>query len=179
MVPLVLAAKGHSVINSLTYTALAFLGYPLGSALSLLVVERMDRKWLIVGSAFMMSVLGVSLGYSSSGAQIIAFGFTYTLVSNVFSNALHIFQAEIFPTSVRATATGIAYGLSRLSSALMPFVLVPVLDRWGATWMFGVVGAALWIAMLDIGLFAPATTGRSLEVVNEPIRRDARTLSKL
>jgi putative MFS transporter len=59
-----------------------------------------------------------------------------------------------------------AYGLSRLSSAAMPFVLVPVLDQWGPGAMFAVIAAALWIAIIDIALFAPSTTGLSLEQVN-------------
>jgi putative MFS transporter len=166
LVPLVLAAKGYSVVTSLTFTTLTFIGYPVGSALSLPIIERVDRRWLIVGSASLMSVLGVSMGYSTSSTAIVVLGFLYTAVSNVFSNGLHIFQVEIFPTSVRATAAGACYGLSRLSSAAMPFVLLPVLERWGAGPMFVVVAAALWIVILDVALFAPSTTGRSLEDVN-------------
>jgi putative MFS transporter len=166
LVPVVLAAKGYSIVSSLTFVAWTFLGYPIGSALSLPLVERLDRRWLIVGSASLMSAFGLVLGYASSPTAIVVFGFLYTAVSNVFSNALHIFQVEIFPTFVRATAAGTAYGLSRLSSGAMPFVLVPVLDRWGAGAMFAVIAAALWIAIVDIALFAPSTTGRSLEQVN-------------
>lgn len=33
-----------------------------------------------------------------------ALGFAYTTVSNVFSNAFHTYQGELFPTSLRATA---------------------------------------------------------------------------
>ena len=58
-----------------------------------------------------------------------------------------------------------AYGLSRLSSGAMPFVLVPVLDTWGPGAMFAVIAAALWIVIMDIALFAPKTTGRSLETI--------------
>jgi putative MFS transporter len=166
LVPLVLASKGYSIVTSLTFTTLTFIGYPVGSALSLPIIERVDRKWLIVGSAFFMSVLGIAMGYSSSSTAIVVLGFLYTAISNVFSNGLHIFQVEIFPTSVRATAAGACYGLSRLSSAAMPFVLLPVLQNWGAGPMFVVVAAALWIVMVDVGLFAPSTTGRSLEDVN-------------
>ena len=166
LVPLVLASKGYSIVTSLTFTTLTFVGYPVGSALSLPIIERLDRKWLIVGSAFFMSVLGIGMGYSTSPVAIVVLGFLYTTVSNVFSNGLHIFQVEIFPTSVRATAAGLCYGLSRLSSAAMPFVLLPVLERWGAGPMFVVVATALWIVMFDVALFAPRTTGRSLEEVN-------------
>jgi putative MFS transporter len=51
LVPTVLAAKGYSIVTSLTFTSLTFIGYPIGSALSLPIVERVDRRWLIVGSA--------------------------------------------------------------------------------------------------------------------------------
>jgi putative MFS transporter len=166
LVPLVLASKGYSIVTSLTFTTLTFIGYPIGSALSLPIIERLDRRWLIAGSAFFMSVLGIGMGYSTSPVAIVALGFLYTAVSNVFSNGLHIFQVEIFPTFVRATAAGVCYGLSRLSSAAMPFVLLPVLERWGAGPMFVVVATALWIVIVDVALFAPRTTGRSLEEVN-------------
>jgi putative MFS transporter len=167
LVPTVLAAKGYSIVTSLTFTSLTFIGYPIGSALSLPIVERIDRRWLIVGSAALMAVFGLTLGSASSPAMILASGFMYTATSNIFSNALHIFQVEIFPTFVRATAAGTAYGMSRLSTGAMPFVLVPVLDRYGPTAMFGVIAGALAICIVDIALFAPPTTGRALEVIAE------------
>ena len=166
IVPLVLAAKGFSVLTSLTYTAVAFLGYPAGSLLSLLFVERMERRRLIVSSALLMAILGLMLGYATTPVAIVTFGLLYTMTSNIFSNAYHIFQGEIFPTSIRATATGSAYGLSRLSSALMPFVLLPVLQRFGAGIMFATIAAAMLVVIADIGLLAPRTTGLTLEEIN-------------
>ena len=165
LVPLVLASKGFSVVNSLTYVSAVYIGYPLGSALSIPLVERFDRRWLIVGSAMVMAVLGIALGLASAPIAIMVFGMSYTVVSNIFSNAFHIFQAEIFPTAIRATATSTAYGLSRLSSAAMPFVLLPLLERSGATAMFAAVATAMAIVVVDIGVFAPSTTGRPLEHV--------------
>jgi putative MFS transporter len=165
LVPLVLVAKGYSVVNSLTYTTLVFVGYPLGSALSIPIVERLDRRWLIVGSGSLMAAFGLALGAAPSAEVIVPLGLMYTMAANVFSNAFHVFQAEIFPTAVRATAAGTAYGLSRLSSAAMPFVLLPLLNDVGAVAAFGAVSVAMLIVVLDIGLFAPSTTGRGLEEV--------------
>jgi putative MFS transporter len=166
MIPLVLAAKGFSIVTSLTYTSLAFIGYPFGSALSAWIVDAIDRRWLIVASASLMAVFGLALGASTSAGMIVLLGFLYVVVSTVFSNGFHIFQAELFPTFARATAAGSAYGLSRLSSGLMPFVLVPVMDQWGPVWMFAVISAAMLIVVVDIGVFAPSTTGKALEVVS-------------
>jgi putative MFS transporter len=163
LVPLVLASKGLSVINSLTYVSAVYIGYPVGSALSIPLVERVDRRWLIVTAAALMAFCGIALGLAAAPAAIIVFGLSYTIVSNIFSNAFHIFQAEIFPTQVRATAASTAYGLSRLSSAAMPFVLLPLLERSGPPAMFAAVAAAMVIVMVDIGVFGPSTTGRPLE----------------
>ena len=88
-------------------------------------------------------------------------------ISNVFSNAYHIYQAEVFPTRLRATATSSTYSLSRLSSGLMPFILLPLLHNAGAGTLFVAVAAALVVVALDIALFGPRTTGRALESVNE------------
>ena len=165
MVPLVLASKGFPVLSSLTYTTVAFLGYPIGSALSLLVIEKLDRRLLIVIAAIGMAILGLLLGVSASRVLIAVFGILYTLVSNVFSNAFHVLQGEIFPTPIRGRAAGSAYGLSRLSSAAMPFIMVPVLARSGPGAMFAIIAAAMLIVVVDIVLFAPRTTGRTLEEI--------------
>jgi MFS transporter, putative metabolite:H+ symporter len=165
MVPLVLAHKGFSVLASVTYTTIAFLGYPLGSVLSVLVVERIDRRLLIMTSAAGMAAFGLGLGVAGSPFIIGLVGILYTLVSNIFSNAFHILQGEIFPTAIRGRAAGSAYALSRLSSAAVPFVLLPVLHRYGSGTMFTIVAAAMVIVIVDIGLFAPQTTGRNLEQI--------------
>ena len=165
IVPLVLAAKGFSVLSSLTYVTIAFFGYPIGAALSVPIVERMERRHLIVGAAFLMAVFGLGVGYATAPAAIMVLGFAYTVTSNIFSNGFHILQGEVFPTALRARAAGSIYGLSRLSSAAMPFVLLPVLQRYGPTVMFGCIAMAMFIVIVDIGFFAPATTGRALEEI--------------
>ncbi|GAA3575341.1 MFS transporter [Amycolatopsis ultiminotia] len=165
LVPIVLAAKGFGLVSSLTFSALTFLGYPIGSALSVPIIERMERKWLIVASAAAMAVFGLAFGYATSGVLIAVFGFCYTAVSNVFSNAFHTYQGELFPTSLRGTAAGSAYALSRLATAAMPFVLLPVLQAAGATTMFAVVAAAMALLIVDVALLGPRTTGESLETI--------------
>ncbi|WP_431877007.1 MFS transporter [Amycolatopsis sacchari] len=166
LVPIVLVAKGFPVVQSLLFTALTYLGYPAGSALSLPVVERVERKFLVLGSALAMGVCGLAFGLASNTTLIVAFGFLYTAASNFFSNAYHIYQAEIFPTALRGTATSGTYSLSRLASGVMPFVLLPLLNSAGAGPLFAVVAAAMVLVALDIAVLGPRTTGRALEVVN-------------
>jgi putative MFS transporter len=98
---------------------------------------------------------------------IVGAGFLLTATSNVFSNAFHIYQAEIFPTRIRATAVGTAYSLSRLSGAILPFISVSVLDHLGASAVFIGSAAIMGLIGLDVGLLGPRSTGLNLEEASD------------
>jgi putative MFS transporter len=117
-----------------------------------------------------MAVFGIAFGMAGNMVGIVVFGFCFTLLSNIFSTTFHIYQAEIFPTSLRATATSWTYSLSRLSGGVMPFFLVPLLNAYGAAALFAVVACALVVLALDVLMLGPRTSGRALESVN-PIPR--------
>ena len=97
--------------------------------------------------------------------MIVVAGFLLTSVSNVFSNAFHIYQAEIFPTAIRSTATGVCYSLSRATSAVLPFVAVPALAAFGPVAVFSGSAALTILLCLDVGLLGPRSTGLKLEEV--------------
>jgi putative MFS transporter len=163
---LVLVSRGYDVTSSLLFTAVSFIGYPLGSLISIPLMKRFERKYLIMATVVVMAVCGVLFATVSVPAMIVVFGLLTTAASNVFSNAYHVYQAEIFPSDVRATAVGWTYSVSRLSSAALPFILIPVLNHYGATTMFAVALVALAAAIAVLVPFGPRTTGRSLDEIN-------------
>ncbi len=163
---LVLVSRGYDVTSSLLYTALSFLGYPVGSALSVPLFKRFERKYLVLATIAALAAFGLLFATVPSPALIVVFGFLTTATSNVFSNVYHVYQAEIFPTDVRATAVGWTYSLSRLSSGALPFILIPVLDDHGAGAMFTVVLVALGIAAGVVAWIGPRTSRRNLEEIN-------------
>jgi putative MFS transporter len=165
LAPVVLHAKGFDVVQSLGYAAISFLGYPIGSAASIPIIERVERKWLIVGSALVMGVTGMVFGYARDAALIVTAGFVLTCASNVFSNGFHTYQAEIFPTRIRSSAISVAYSLSRVTSAVLPFVALNALDHLGAGTVFTGSAIILVILCLDVAILGPRSTGRSLETV--------------
>ncbi|HWJ80015.1 MFS transporter [Ureibacillus composti] len=174
--PLILAEKGYTITTSLQYIALSFIGYPLGSLLAVPLVERIHRKWLIVITAVGMATFGMMFGMAETPIFIILGGFFFTIFGNIFTSAFNVFQAEIFPTKIRATASGSAYSLSRLTSGLLPFILLPILNQSGATTVFYIIAGAMLILILDISILAPKTTGKSLttdeNLVNSDIESD-------
>jgi MFS transporter, putative metabolite:H+ symporter len=163
---LVLVSRGYDVTSSLLFTALSFIGYPIGSMLAIPLLKWFERKYLVMSTVAAMAVFGLLFATVGNTALIVAFGFLTTATSNIFSNVYHVYQAEIFPTDVRATAVGWTYSLSRLSSGALPFILIPVLDNYGATAMFSVVLLALAITIAVVAWIGPRTTRRNLEEIN-------------
>ncbi len=167
LAPLVLVSKGFEVTESLGYAALAFAGYPIGSLISVPLVERFERKHLIIASALGIAVCGIVFAASTNVAVIVAAGFLLTAVSNIFSNAFHIYQAEIFPTAIRSTASGICYSLSRATSTVLPFIAVPALAALGPVAVFSGSAFLIVLLCLDVGLLGPRSTGLELEKVQQ------------
>ena len=163
---LVLVSRGYDVTSSLLFVALSFVGYPIGSLISIPLLKRFERKYLVMASVVVMAVCGILFATVGSAAAIVVCGLLTTAASNVFSNIYHVYQAEIFPSDVRATAVGWTYSVSRLSSAALPFILIPVLDNYGAAAMFTIVVAALAITIAVVAPFGPRTSGRSLDDIN-------------
>jgi putative MFS transporter len=163
LAPLVLLSKGYSVTASLGYAALSYAGYPVGAILATFVVERFERKFLIIGSALLIAVFGLVFGVSTTIPVIVSAGFLLTVASNVFSNAYHVYQTELYPTSVRSSAIGIAYSLSRAVSAILPFVAVALLDRVHAAGIFTASAVLIVLLCLDVALLGPRTNGRPLD----------------
>ncbi|MFE3637240.1 MFS transporter [Streptomyces cellostaticus] len=159
LAPQIVAAKGYGIVAGLGFTALSFLGYPVGSALALPVVDRLERRTLVALSAGAMVVAGLGFAYAGSAALIVACGFAYTLFSNVFSSVSHVYLSEQYPTAIRATASGAAYSLSKLSAAAIPFVLLPVLEGHGAGALFSVIAAAMAVLAVTVLTLGERTTG--------------------
>ncbi|GGS25262.1 MFS transporter [Streptomyces aureoverticillatus] len=163
LAPQILAAKGYDVVTSIGFTAVSFLGYPLGALLSVPVMDRMERKRLVACSAAAMALSGLGFAHAGSAPLIMVLGITYTLVSNIFSTVSHVYLAEQYPTVIRAQATGLAYSLSKLSAAALPFALLPVLDAHGPGPMFAVIAAAMATLVAVVLLLGPRTTGVSVD----------------
>jgi hypothetical protein len=113
-----------------------------------------------------MAIFGLCFAYAGNGALIVAFGVLTPCASNVFSNAYPVYQAVIFPSSVRSTAIGSTYSLSRFVSGVLPFVLLPVLNQYGPVAMFGVISSALAIVVIALRTLGPLTTRRGQDEIN-------------
>jgi MFS transporter, putative metabolite:H+ symporter len=162
--PTFLLKRGVSLLHSLEYTLLIALVSPLGPLLAALTSDKMERKWTIVVLALLVAGLGLGFGNSIAPAAVVGFGALLTLANYWFSAAFHAYQAELFPTRLRATGVGFTYSWSRLSAAFTSILIGAVLAH-GVPAVFAVLAVAMILVAVVVGVMGPRTNGLVLEEI--------------
>ncbi len=166
-VPTLLIATGITTTSSLQYSFLIALSAPLGPLLAYRVADRIERKWQIVFTAACIAIFGVLFARQRDPVWLIACGVLLTCANNCMSIAFHAYQAELFPTRIRAQAVGFVYSWSRLSAIFTSFLIAFFLRHYGTRGVFAFIAAAMAIVILAIGIFGPRTRGLALEDISQ------------
>jgi putative MFS transporter len=162
--PTFLLKRGVSLLHSLEYTLLIALVSPLGPLLAAFTSDKMERKWTIVVLALLVAGLGLGFGNSIAPAAVVGFGALLTLANYWFSAAFHAYQAELFPTRLRATGVGFTYSWSRLSAAFTSILIGAVLVH-GVPAVFALLAVAMILVAVVVGAMGPRTNGLVLEEI--------------
>jgi putative MFS transporter len=165
-VPTLLIAKGIAITSSLQYSFIIAISAPFGPLLALGIADRFERKWQIVSSAICIAVFGVFFSRQIDPSWLILFGVLLTCSNNWMSMAFHTYQAELFPTPVRAQAVGFVYSWSRLSAIFTSFMIGFFLRDFGVAGVFAFIAASMLVVVLSIGIFGPRTRGLALETIS-------------
>ena len=124
----------------------AFVTYLLTAAVLVFAFSRTQNVWAIAVLGPVATFFGTGL-FSGFGAV----------------------SAELYPTTIRATAQGFTYNVGRVASALAPFVIGSLAETRGFGAAFGLLtialllGAATWIGL-------PESRGWSLKASESPVR---------
>jgi putative MFS transporter len=165
-VPTLLIAAGIATVSSLHYSFIIAIASPIGPLLALAIADRVERKWQVVFSALSIGLLGLLFAHQVQPAWLIAFGVLLTCANNWMSFAFHAYQAELFPTRVRARAIGFVYSWSRFSGIFTSLVIGVLLHDFGVGGVFAAIACSMLVAALSIGLFGPRTGGLALEAIS-------------
>jgi putative MFS transporter len=165
-VPTLLIKQGITVTTSLAYSTIIALAAPIGPIIGLFIADRYERKSVIVAMAALIIVCGLWFSQTTAAVLLICLGVGLTLGSNIMSYSYHAYQAELFPTSIRARAVGFVYSWSRFSAIFTAFFIASVLKYFGSTGVFVFIAGAMAIVMIVIGMMGPRTRGIALEEIS-------------
>jgi putative MFS transporter len=119
----------------------------------------------VAGAAIAIAIFGLIFSQQTTAVGIIIAGILVTLSNNVLSYSFHAYQAELYPTRIRAQAVGFVYSWSRFSTIFTGYIIAFMLARYGVTGVFVFIVSAMVLVFLIIGIFGPSTTGRRLEEI--------------
>jgi MFS transporter, putative metabolite:H+ symporter len=164
-VPTLLISAGIRTTASLEYSFVIAIFAPVGPLLVQGIADRFERKWQIVWSAVCIGGFGLLFARQHEPGWLIIFGVLLTCSNNWMSVAFHAYQAELFPTRVRAQAVGFVYSWSRFSAIFTSLMIGFFLSHFGVRGVFAFIAAAMLTVVLAIGLFGPRTRGMALESI--------------
>ncbi len=165
-VPTLLIATGVRTTASLEYSFVIAIFAPAGPLLVQGIADRFERKWQIVWSAVCIGGFGLLFARGHGPAWLIVLGVLLTCSNNWMSVAFHAYQAELFPTRVRAQAVGFVYSWSRFSAIFTSLTIGFFLGHYGVRGVFALIAGAMLTVVLSIGLFGPRTRGLALESIS-------------
>ena len=165
-VPTLLMAAGIHTTSSLQYSFIIAIFAPLGPLVVYGITDKLERKWQIVWSAICIAGFGLLFARQTEPAWLILLGVILTGSNNWMSVAFHTYQAELFPTAVRAQAVGFVYSWSRFSAIFTSLMIGFFLEHFGVGGVFTFIAASMLVIVVAIGAFGPATRGLALESIS-------------
>jgi len=164
-VPTLLIARGINVTHSLEYSFIIATAQPLGPLFGAMFLDAVERKVQIVGAMLVMGLAMLAFALCSSPLALIAIGVIFCFAGNIMSFAYHGYQAELFPTRIRARAIGFVYSWSRLGAAFGGLAIGYFLQMGGVPAVAAFIGGAMAVGVIMIAVFGPRTRGLALEEI--------------
>jgi MFS family permease len=157
--------RGDAIGGSILFLAIGAVGYPVGAALMLVLVDRVERRLLILGSSVIWLVGMLMIGSFAGDVVISAGAFLAAVALGCFLQVAYTFTAESFPTRIRATGFALSDGIGHGGGAIGALALPLVVGSFSFFAGFAAIGVTGLLAGL-IALLGPASTGQRLESVS-------------
>ena len=162
-VPTLLVEKGITVTKSLQYSFIVAFAYPIAPLLAASFADRLERKWIICGACVAIIAFGAAFSQFTVPALLILSGVLLTAANMTMSYAYHAYQTEVFPTAIRARASGLVYSMSRVSAMFSGFIVAYMLRVAGVGGVFGLIISAMIVVIVAIATFGPNVRGKPLD----------------
>ena len=154
--PAVLGALGLRSENSPAGSVAIVGAFLIGSLLSLPLVKRWGRRPLCIAGFAAGTIAFALLAHAGPALVVICF-VTYAIGIGAAAGLELTYPVELFPTPIRAAATGFAAAVSRVGAFVGTFALPSAIARYGVS---SVVWTAFALSLIGLAIslrWAPET----------------------
>ena len=158
--------QGYAIAESISINMIASSGFVAGGLCSLIIADRIERKYqiafscAIMGMAFILRGVFIHEYVGLVVSSFIAFGANAWMISNLLT-----YTAENFPTEIRSTCSGIVEGAGRLIATIGPIVFI-MLVTFGFFNLMVALSSFSFVASIVVLLLGRNTLNLSLEKLN-------------
>jgi putative MFS transporter len=163
--PTLLIARGIHVTQSLEYSTIINVAAVIFPFLIVFFADSIERKWHACLACVAIAVFGIWFGNADSTAALIILGACLSMSTQWLSYGLHNYQAELYPTRIRARGVGFVYSWSRLSGILTPFFIAFFLRNFGTNGVFIFVAGCMAVVIVSVALLGPRTKRLEVEAI--------------
>jgi MFS family permease len=154
---------GFSLMKSTTWVVIMQAGAGVGFVTFGYVADMLGRK-----KAFMLFFIAAAIlvpiyTMARSPTALLILGPIVAFFGTGFYSGFAPTFAELFPTSIRATAQGFIYNTGRAASALAPAMVGTLASTYGVGIALGMTSAFFLLAAILVFVFLPETKGMELE----------------
>jgi putative MFS transporter len=136
----------------------------IGGVVGIVTIGKIGRRpyTLISFALLTASTLAIGLWQSAPAGYVIALFALFALISSAMAALDTVYPSELFPTSIRASATGICVSFSRIGAAIGTLLLPVGIEKFGAHGVTLITGVVAGVGFLISIAWAPETAGLTL-----------------
>lgn len=165
--PTLFVSRGLTLSSTFTFATVSFAGGFLGPLLGMILADRCERRWALVGAALVAAVAGIVYASRTDPAEVMIVGLVLvTAIFFISAVGFATYIPEILPTGVRLRGLGTAALIGRLASAVTPFAVAAAMSSLrNPFYIVSAVGALYVLMAVMLVAIGPNVRGKTLEVL--------------
>lgn len=164
--PTIFMTQGINLKDSIVLNTMSMFGAPFGIFIAMLIMDKVARKTMGVGLLLLIAVLGYIYSLQTSMLMITLIGFfliTFVYMYVCYASAVYV--PEIWPTEAKLRGSGLANAVGRISGIASPYAVAVLLDSYGVSGVFILLGSVSVIVAGAIAFIGIETKGASVESI--------------
>jgi putative MFS transporter len=162
---------GASPTEAIKYAIMFYVGQFFFSYVGTGLADWVGRRPAGIAGAVLMIASTILAATADSLPTFLAFGTVMIATLGWLWGVGDTYVSEMFPTSIRGSAFGIAVGGGRVMSIGAPFLVGAGIDALGGPTLPFLISSGLWVLTIIGYLIGPETRGKELETIAETMTR--------
>lgn len=162
--PTIFMTQGINLKDSIVLNTMSMFGAPFGIFIAMLIIDKIPRK--VMGAGLLLLIAGFGYIYSLQTSMLMISVIGFFLITFVYMYVCYasaVYVPEIWPTEAKLRGSGLANAVGRISGILAPYAVAVLLNNYGVTGVFVLLGLVSVIVASVIAVIGIETRGISVE----------------